>query len=243
MEMKENIHAGHRQRMFDRFRAGGFKGFQEHEIMEMMLFYALPRVNTNELAHRLIREYGSISAACNASTSSLLKIPELGEKGALFLHILPEFVRAFEESTVSINRKVLEKVDQAVELLAPYFIGLTVEKLYVMVLNPANRIVNIAQISEGSQSETSINFQKIMDVTGGIVGAKIIMAHNHPGSVALPSDTDAIETLNLIKMLNCVGIQLLEHIVFSASIDKGSMYDSLLLIKSGFIDNYSLKQR
>jgi len=240
MGSNNNIHAGHRQRMFDRFRSGGFQGFQEHEILELMLFYALPRVNTNELAHRLINEFGSISAVCNAPTFSLLKIPDLGEKGALFLHILPEFVRAFESSSVNINNHVLEQVEQAVDILAPYFIGLTVEKLYIMVMDSANRILSVSLISEGSQTATEINLQRIIDTVVSIHGSKIILAHNHPGSVALPSNEDAIETLNLRKMLKCIHIDLVEHIVFSASVDRDSSFDSLLLIKSGYIDSFTI---
>ena len=95
---KKNLNQGHRSRMRKRYLTCGFSGFQEHEILELLLFYALPRVNTNPIAHQLLKEFHSLAGVLDADPVELQKIPGVREQAAVFLNMLPELFRYYQLS-------------------------------------------------------------------------------------------------------------------------------------------------
>ena len=108
---KKNLNQGHRSRMRKRYLTCGFSGFQEHEILELLLFYALPRVNTNPIAHQLLKEFHSLAGVLDADPVELQKVPGVREQAAVFLNMLPELFRYYKlrKETEQEDRKQLQR--------------------------------------------------------------------------------------------------------------------------------------
>ena len=91
--MAQHAHAGHRSRMKNRFLKTGLDSFEPHEVLELLLFYAIPKRDTNKIAHDLIENFGSIAGVLNAPYELLIQIDGIGEHAAILLKQLPQFFR------------------------------------------------------------------------------------------------------------------------------------------------------
>jgi len=92
---KMSIHDGHRQRMKSRFQKNGLSDFNEHEVLELLLFYCIPRRDTNEIAHNLIARFGSLAKVLDAPLNHLQEVEGMGENAANFLSLIRDFHLAF----------------------------------------------------------------------------------------------------------------------------------------------------
>ena len=106
-------HGGHRERMRKRFKeSGNFKGFSEHEILEMLLFYIVPRKNTNDIAHELIKKFGSLNSVLNASVEELSSVKDMGESSAnslLFFRELINYCSTVTDSRIDIRNIIVSE--------------------------------------------------------------------------------------------------------------------------------------
>ena len=140
---KKNLNQGHRSRMRKRYLTCGFSGFQEHEILELLLFYALPRVNTNPIAHQLLKEFHSLAGVLDADPVELQKVPGIREQAAVFLNMLPELFRYYQLSkeTEQENREQLE-LDRGSFMamhLKHLYTGIQREQVAVLLLDKIGR--------------------------------------------------------------------------------------------------------
>ncbi len=212
--LSKELHEKHRQRMKQSFRDAGLQGFQPHNIIEMMLFYSLPRCNTNETAHRLLNEFGSISGVLDASFDALTNVYGVGAESATFIKFLPELFRAYEESKFA-EKPILETSDAAKKFLSSYFKTATSEKLVILYLDARCRLIKDAEISQGNENMVYTDLSSIVK-SAIILNAKgVIIAHNHISGFATPSAEDKELTEKLAKMLMPLGIYLCDHILFA----------------------------
>lgn len=133
--MNKNPHSGHRARLRDRFRREGYDldHFEPHNILELMLFYCAPQKDTNELAHLLIDEFGSISGVFDAPYEELVKVSGVGEYTATFIKTIPALFRVYETDRLK-DEAVLDSAQAARRYFIPKFIGRTEELVYVALL-------------------------------------------------------------------------------------------------------------
>ncbi len=89
------IHSGHRARVKQRFLRGGLDSFDDHQVLELLLFYALPQRDVNELAHALLNHFGTLSAVFDAPEQELLQVPGIGENAAVLVKLLPQIARRY----------------------------------------------------------------------------------------------------------------------------------------------------
>lgn len=216
---QKNLHEGHRKRMMERFLREGTDGFAEHEIMEIYLFNVLPRTDTNKLAHRLIDHFGSFAAVCDAPMASLMQVEGVGERTAAYLKMLPNVVRTYCISQVK-NLRVVNSTEKAGALLMPYFIGRTNEELLMLSLDSAGKVLGITTISKGSLDHASIDIRKMLETVMMYRATKVILAHNHPRSVALPSQEDIACTRRIARVLELINVSVLDHLIFSYALDE-----------------------
>ena len=125
-----SVHAGHRQRLRERFLRGGPDDLAAHELLELLLGYAMPRVDVNPLAHRLIERFGSLSGVTEASVEELMSVSGVGEYTACLIRLLPAVVRRCAIDRVE-SPRVYDTVGKLVEFLRPRFTGLTTERVYL----------------------------------------------------------------------------------------------------------------
>ena len=223
MENDMNLHNGHRQRVLDRFRKEGIDGFSPHNILEMVLFYSIPRMDTNEIAHRLIDRFGSVAGVFDAPESELLKVDGIGERSAAFLKMIPQLARYY--MTEKAEDKIITSSRDAGEYLLPRYIGRTTEAVMVICLDNKNKVISTQVVHEGNVNTAEISIQAIATAALGCNATSVIVAHNHPGGLSLPSNEDIKTTEVICRTLSALNIKVLDHIIIADN-DFVSLADS-----------------
>ena len=218
-----NLHNGHRQRVLDRFRKEGIDSFSPHNILEMVLFYSIPRMDTNEIAHRLIDRFGSVAGVFDAPESELLKVDGIGERSAAFLKMIPQLARYY--MTEKAEDKIITSSRDAGEYLLPRYIGRTTEAVMVICLDNKNKVISTQVVHEGNVNTAEISIQAIATAALGCNATSVIVAHNHPGGLSLPSNEDIKTTEVLCRTLSALNIKVLDHIIIADN-DFVSLADS-----------------
>lgn len=213
--MAENIHKGHRERMRKKFIQSGFDGFTNHEILELLLFYSRPRIDTNVIAHRLIDKYHSISAVCDADIEDLKEVEGIDESSAVLIKMIPLLAR--EYMTSDSKRLNLSSYTAVCDYFKTQFLGETIEKIRIACLDDKLRLVSGTIISEGSPGGVSVNIRRIVEFTYKNKCENVILAHNHPNGDIIPSNDDIKSTADIYNALKPVGINLLDHIIVAGS--------------------------
>ena len=211
--MSSDVHSGHRRRMKERFLAGGLEGFSDHEVLELILFYAIPRRDVNELSHRLIESFGSYKAVFEAELEDLLAVEGIGENAAVLIRLIAQAFRryALYDEEVFVYDE-LEKVgNYAVRL----YVGVSVEKLYAMLFDNKMKLLDIVMLSEGSVNSVGISYRTICERAFKKHASSVILIHNHPNGTPYPSAEDLRVSSILRDCLKTFEITLIEHIIVS----------------------------
>lgn len=219
-----SIHEGHRQRLKDRFRQEGLDGFNEVNALEMLLFYCVPRSDTNPLAHRLIERFGSFSGVLDASIEELEAVEGVGHNISTFLAFIPQLERYYNDNKNK-NLKILTSVSQCGEYLRPKFINRKNEMVYMVCLDAKCKVLSCKQLGEGSVNSAGVPIRRIVDVALKMNASSVILAHNHPGGVAFPSSDDIQTTIRVSQALAGVDVVLTDHLIFADG-DYTSIVDS-----------------
>lgn len=223
--MSDNKHAGHRKKLRERFLKEGLDSFETHNVLEFMLFYAIPRKDTNEIAHDLIKHFGSFSGVIDAPLNELLKIEGIGENAAVFIKSIGAFCRRYYDDKIK-DRKFLDTVPKLVDFLRPKFLGRTTELVYLLCLDQSCKLLNCSILFEGAFNRANIQPRAVVEYALKYNAPGVVIAHNHPMSVALPSNEDTATTYSLIKALRPLEITLVDHIIVDQYNDFLSYSDS-----------------
>lgn len=224
-----SIHEGHRQRVKDRFLAEGLDGFNEHQALEMLLFYCVSRKDTNELAHNLIAEFGSLTRVLEAPVKELQKVPGMGKESAAFLSFTSAFCRYYSVCRAKETGDRLTTVDACGDYLLPFFLGRTNETVFLLCLDAKCKVLCCKQVGEGSVNSAGVPIRKLVEIALSANATSVVLAHNHPSGLALPSREDAETTRHVAAALRAVDVILSDHIVYSdndyVSMAQSGLYD------------------
>lgn len=212
--MNKNPHGGHRLRLRDRFRKEGcdLDHFEPHNTLELLLFYCAPQKDTNELAHLLIDEFGSISGVFDASYEELIKVNGVGEYTATFLKMIPALFRVYEQDRVK-DEVVLDSAEKAGRYFVPKFIGRTEELVFAACLDSECKVKCCEVVNHGTVSAATVNVRKIAEYAMKYNATNVIIAHNHPYGLAVASPEDIMTTDAIYYALQLIGIDLTDHII------------------------------
>ncbi len=241
-----NIHAGHRDRMKDKYLKSGIDNFSDHELLEMLLYYALPQKNTNELAHNLIAEFGSLKGVLEADTDSLMRVDGIKKHTAILLSLVNGINR---RTRISENNDcmIFDSLSKVGEYLLNYYSGLCREQVCVMLFNNSMKLIDFVKISEGSVNSAAIDYRSIATISLTKNASCVILSHNHPNGLAIPSSEDREVTKTVESALSVLGITLLEHIIVGSENYMPSMKaafgfmraaPSLMKFDKDFIDRF-----
>lgn len=206
------IHDGHREKMRRRFLTGGLDGFADHEALELLLYYAIPRRDTNPIAHALMERYGSLSAVLAAPVEDLQKVEGIGERAAVLLKLVPQVCRMARLEEAS-REAVLNSSERAGSYLLERFSGETREVIYELCLDRKGKLLACKRLGEGGVSYADLDIRKLVENALLTSASAVILAHNHPSGVALPSPEDYATTDRANQALATVGIPLTDHII------------------------------
>lgn len=208
------MHEGHRQRMRDKFKMQGGEGFLPHELLEMILFYAIPRCNTNEMAHMLIDRFGSFRGVLEADVSELMEVKGIGENAATLLKLFPVALRLyFQEPQSKVQR--FDKLSVAREFGVAQFVGNVNEDLYALLLDNQLRKIDCIHLCRGTTNHVGFDLTELYRQCLTRRVSAVILYHNHPRGLSVPSREDVEITYQIQGKLSDVNICLLEHFVIS----------------------------
>lgn len=206
------MHSDHRKRVRKKFMKYGIDAFEPHEVLEFLLFWAIPRKDTNILAHELINKFGSIASVFDAPYNSLLEIDGVGESTAIFLKLIPSIARIYEEEKFLTKSKI-PTMEECCQKLVLKFIGRNEEAVALMLFDSKGKIVFEGIINKGSVNAVEIYSRRIVELVGSYFATSLILAHNHPSGIAIPSKEDVRSTDKLASILESMHVKFLDHII------------------------------
>ena len=208
-----SIHQGHRQRLRNRFLEQGLDQFTEVQVLELLLFYCIPRQDTNELAHRLLRYFGSFSQVLDADIEELVKVDGIGENAATFLKLIPAAGRYYNVDRVKLVDKPLLTTEDCGAYLLPYFEGRSNETVFLLCLDAKCKVLCCRVVGEGSINSASVPIRRVVELALAAKATSVVLAHNHPSGIAIPSPEDIVTTRRVATALSSVEIILSDHLV------------------------------
>ena len=209
----ENSHKGHRERLRNRFLKDGLAGFEDHNVLELLLFYSIPMKDTNEEAHTLMHRFGTLSEVFDADFDELCKVKGISTRTATLIKLMPELFRKYEMDKLSNDEMYLNSAELIAEFASKYFKGVNHEQLYVLCLDKNCKKLRFDLISEGTVNATMINNRKITESAVLSNAASIVLIHNHPSGVTAPSSMDINATTNIVEAMESIGIRVNDHII------------------------------
>ena len=211
----QNIsHEGHRQRMRTRVEQYGLESLAPHEVLEYLLYITNARRDTNGIAHALLERFGSFTGVLEASEEELCSVAGIGPASARMLHLLPEVSRYYEHDRTS-TEGALTTTERLVTYLKPRFAGARQEKALLLSLDSRSRVRGAYWLREGTSSKASFEIKDV--VAAALKGGtdSVVLCHNHPNGVALPSREDIQATENIVRALGLVHVLLRDHIILT----------------------------
>lgn len=208
-----SIHDGHRQRLKERFITQGLDQFTDIQTLELLLFYCIPRQDTNELAHRLLDRFGSFSQVLEAEIEDLVKVKGIGENTAVFLKLLPAAGRYYQVERARMNDKPLLTIEACGEYLKPHFSGRCNEMVYLLCLDAKGKVICCRLVGEGGINSTGVPIRKIVEIALSVKATSVVLAHNHPSGIAIASHEDVATTQRIALALQAVDVVLADHLI------------------------------
>lgn len=222
--MPNGLHDGHRRRLTERFLKTGLESFEDHQVLELMLFYTIPRKDTNELAHLLLKKFGSLSAVLEASVKELCGVDGIGPHSASLINFCGQLLRRYYLDKRE-NVRTFTNVEQIGEYLRPLFLNEKNEKTVVLCVNNRWELLGCVTLSVGTITSTDLRTREVIEVALEHHATGIILAHNHPAGFAIPSQQDLAVTRQLVENLRPAELLVLDHFIFSPN-DYTSMRQS-----------------
>ena len=207
-----SVHEGHRSRKKEQFRAHGLDAFADHEVLELLLYYAVPRQDTNPIAHRLMEKFGSLDAVFAADRAALEEVEGIGENASTLISLMFPLMRRIRASSGA-HETILSDTEQAGAYFLDLFFGERAEKLYEACLDAKGRLLACHLVAEGDTESVQLNMRKIVENALKCGASSVLLSHNHPSGVALPSPADNATTLSVFDALRTVGVELADHII------------------------------
>lgn len=222
-----STHDGHRQRLKDRYLKEGLDHFEQHQVIELLLFYGIPRKDTNDLAHRLIKRFGNVVGVLEAPREELEKVDGMGPACSAFFKTLYDLNRYCQVHCVD-RPMILNTIERCGMIVVPYFEGRRNEVVYLLCLDAKCKMLCCKEVGEGSVNSAAVPIRRVVEMALAAGATSVVLAHNHPSGVAVPSAEDAWTTRKLARALDAVEIQLVDHLIVAdgdyVSLAQSGMY-------------------
>lgn len=228
-----SVHDGHRQRLKERFLRDGLDGFTEIQALELLLFYAAPRQDTNPIAHALLERFGDLSRVLDAPVEKLTEVNGIKEHAATLIKLAKAMGRYYDICKAK-QETVLPTIEDCGEYLKPHFKGRKNETVFLLCLDAKLKVLQCREVGEGSVNYASVPIRRVVEMALEAGASSVVLAHNHPSGIALPSGEDIQTTRRVATALSAVEINLVDHIVvadddYVSMVQSGYRFDDCLL--------------
>lgn len=216
MGKQENPHASHRERLKARFVRESLDHFEDHNVLELLLFYAIPQKDTNPLAHRLMERYGTLAAVFDAPLEDLVEVEGVGEHTALLIKLIPALARRYCECRFDVKGFLPEYDEMGTHLVA-HFLNHRNESVYGLFYSPSLKLVDSCELFSGSLHSAAFSVREVAERAILKKATYLVLAHNHPGGVPIASATDLDVTREIRSFLAKMDVKLLDHFIVAES--------------------------
>ena len=211
----DSIHAGHRERLRARYAESGADGFFDHELLQLLLTYAVPRKDTNGLAHLLLNHFGSLEQVFCADVEQLMSVDGIGQSTAVFLHLHGDLLQrlslaklADTRGRIKLNTPLSAAQYALARLHAQHY-----ETVLAVCLNSRLEVIHVKTLQKGTLTEAPV-YPRVIAETALLHHAhSIVLMHNHPSGNPAPSSEDAVTTEAVRAALSGIGVRLNDHLV------------------------------
>ncbi len=208
----KSIHRGHRQRLKERFLRDGLDNFEEHQVLELLLFYGIPQRDTNPIAHALMDRFGSLSRVLEATPEELAEVDYVGDNVSTLFKLVTEVSRYYQVNC-AMREKILTTIDACGKYLTPFFYGRQQETVFLLCLDAKCKVLCCEKVGQGGVNSAGVPIRQIVEAALKANASSAILAHNHPSGLALPSREDVQTTRRVAVALDAVEVELTDHII------------------------------
>ena len=213
--MSGGTHDKHRERLDRKVIRDGIEFLEPHEQLEFILFAVIPRGNVNEVAHKLLERFGSLSGVFNADIEQLTEFDGIGARAAKFLKTLPSLLGITERNLKYNQPPRLFAHEEITDYASTFFYGKMLEEAYLFSLNSSFRLRCVSRISKGGETHTYIHPKQVVKQAIYDNAAVALVVHNHPCGSAAPSFEDISLSRQLNDALAAVDIKFLDSVIIS----------------------------
>lgn len=209
----DSLHHNHRQRMRDRFLEAGFNGFSQHQVLEMLLFYTYPRIDTNEMAHNLINRFGSISGVFDADVEDIVTEGKVTQNTAVLFKLIMSCQEMYY--AYHMESEPFDDTEKLNRLFLAAYSGITHEEFRIAYLDNNLRLMGgkTYLVCTGSPSSSPVEIRKIVDRVVACKCGFVVLAHNHPKGSPEPTTEDIFTTRKICDCLRSMGVRVLDHVI------------------------------
>lgn len=210
--------------MKERLLRDGLDGFADHEVLETLLYYALPYRNTNNLGHTLAQSFGGMANVLDADYADLIQTPGVTPHVATLLTLTGQIAHRYLKERADTG-ELLYRTEDLGRCALPWFVGAKEESVVLISMDDRRRLLNATRIFKGSVNSAQFNFRIAVQQALRDNATQTVLAHNHPNGFAFPSNADVDTTEKFAGVLSLMGVRLVDHLIFSGD-DYISMADT-----------------
>ncbi|MGI6085338.1 MAG: RadC family protein [Acetivibrionales bacterium] len=227
-----NVHAGHRSRIRERYMEEGLDNFSDHEVIELLLFYSIPQRDTNALAHRMVKEFGTLPDLLEADPRDIARRCKVSLNTAILISLAAPLSRRYLKQKWG-NRPVVNSSSVAGNYAISLFAGRVYECFFIICLDSQNHVNHAALVHEGTINEAPVYPRIIVETALRHKANSIILAHNHPGGSLKPSNADIDVTSKICQAMKAISVNVVDHIIVAGnryfSFAEQGLLDSLII--------------
>jgi DNA repair protein RadC len=212
-DLPEDIHNGRREKLRNRFVREGLVSFSESELLEFALSFAVPRVDTNPTAHRLLNKFGDLENVLNATPTMLENVAGVGDNTAVFLSFLKHLMTY--TASMRLKRTKIKSIKDAIDYLRPLMKTYAVEEFVLICLCKNGTVLLVETFTSNDMGKVRLNMRELLEMLIRVKTSGAIVAHNHLDSDPTPSDADIFLTRQLAQGCIALGIEPIDHLIFA----------------------------
>lgn len=215
--MEDNIHSGHRDRLRQEFLSHSDPtAMPEHKLLEMLLFYGIPQRDTNSIAHALINHFGNFSAVFEADVTELAKVKGMTKNAAALIKLMLPIAKAYVSGKYN-DDVCLNTLEDIGRYIVTKYFAVSVEQCSLLCLNRMGKVLSYDVIAEGDIDSVGISIRSILERIIRTGATAVVLAHNHPGGIALPSPSDISITEAIANALKTISVNFCDHIIIAGN--------------------------
>ena len=221
-EKSSQLHKGHRRRLKKRYIDESGEEFCDHELIELLLFYCIPRKDTNTIAHELYERFGSVSGVANAGIDQLKLVDGIGDNAAVLLDLVMSFAKRIAAEQ-KVEKKRLDTLKKLVKYAESFMFGATNEQVYLVMMDSTLRVIDTKLIAVGHIDEVKPIIRRVLEFVVLKRASAIALTHNHPNGGIEASSVDVEFTALLQRELEVIGVRFIEHVIVD-----GNSYNAVM---------------